>query len=118
MAKHEFGIIEHFEENRWYSSYEPEKYNCISVSDSIMWELTGEYENELMKIKTYFVTSAQPGKGLEYCGVTIFPPESLEQFRNVIIKANEKFMSKELELLIEKINQAITENKHLIHFGI
>ncbi|WP_058486961.1 hypothetical protein [Defluviitalea phaphyphila] len=26
MAKHEFGIIDSFEENKWYSDYEPEKY--------------------------------------------------------------------------------------------
>lgn len=24
MAKHEFGIIDYFEENKWYSVYEPE----------------------------------------------------------------------------------------------
>ncbi|MDN5316111.1 MAG: hypothetical protein PWR08_235 [Thermoanaerobacterium sp.] len=26
VAKHEFGIIHSFEENKWYSDYEPEKY--------------------------------------------------------------------------------------------
>jgi ribosomal protein S3AE len=36
MAKHEFGIIDYFEENKWYSVYEPEKYNCISVSDDCL----------------------------------------------------------------------------------
>ena len=40
MAKHEFGIIDSFKENKWYSDYEPEKYNCISVSDDLIEQLT------------------------------------------------------------------------------
>ena len=43
MAKHEFGIIDSFEENKWYSNYEPEKYNCISVSDDLIEELIIKY---------------------------------------------------------------------------
>ena len=30
MAKHEFGIMDSFDENIWYNVYEPEKYDCIS----------------------------------------------------------------------------------------
>ena len=26
--KHNFGVIEKFEEDKWYSDYEPKKYNC------------------------------------------------------------------------------------------
>jgi len=55
---------------------------------------------------------------LDYCGVTLIPPESLKQFRDVIIKANNHFKTKELQLLTEKITEAITENKYLIHYGI
>lgn len=33
LAKHDFGIIDSFKENKWYSDYEPEKYNCISFPD-------------------------------------------------------------------------------------
>ena len=29
----EFGIIDEFDEEKDYSDYEPEKYNCISVDD-------------------------------------------------------------------------------------
>jgi hypothetical protein len=32
MAKHEFGIIDYFEENKWYSVYEPEKYSQVQNS--------------------------------------------------------------------------------------
>lgn len=86
VAKHEFGIIDSFEENKWYSDYEPEKYNCISVDDDLIGELTIRYDEELMVIKTYFIVSTQVGKGLDYCGVTLIPPESLKQFRDIIIK--------------------------------
>jgi len=118
VAKHEFGIIDFFEENKWYSKYEPEKYDCISVNDDLIGELTIRYNEELMAIKTYFQVTAQPGTGLDYCGITLIPPESLKQFRGVIIKANSHYQSQELKLLIEKVSDAIIKNKYLIHYGI
>jgi len=118
LAKHDFGIIDIFKENKWYSDYEPDKYNCISVSDDLIEELIIEYKEELTAIKTFFQITTQPGTGLDYYGVTLIPPESLKQFRGVIIKANIHYQSQELELLIEKVSNAISENKYLIHYGI
>jgi len=118
VAKHEFGIIDSFEEGKWYSAYEPEKYHCISVSDDFIEELVINYHEALMAIKTYFQVTTQPGAGLDECGVTLIPPESLKQFREVVIKANHRLQSEELQLLIEKITEAIKENKYLIHYGI
>ena len=118
VAKHEFGIIDSFEENKWYSDYEPEKYNCISISDDIIEELIIKFNDELMTIKTYFQVATQPGTGLDYCGITIIPPDSLRQFRDIIIKANSQYQSQELKLLIEKVSDAIIKNKYLIHYGI
>ena len=118
MAKHEFGIIDSIEKNRWYSEYEPVKYNCVSVSDDLIEELITKYIEELMAIKTYFQVTTQPGVGLDYCGVTLIPPESLKQFRDIIIKADNHFKSKEFQLLTEKITEAIAENKFMIHYGI
>ena len=43
MANHDFGVIDYFEENKWYSDYEPEKYNCISVSDELIDEVMKGY---------------------------------------------------------------------------
>jgi len=77
-------------------------------------ELIIKYNEELMAIKTYFQVTTQPGNGLDYCGVTLTPPESLKQFRGVIIKANSHYQSQELKLLIEKVSSAISENKYLI----
>ena len=50
LAKHEFGIIDSFEENKWYSDYEPEKYNCISVRDDLIEQLIINYDEELKSI--------------------------------------------------------------------
>ena len=118
VAKHEFGIIDFFEENKWYSKYEPEKYDCISVNDDLIGELTIRYNEELMAIKTYFQVTTQPGNGLDYYGVTLIPPKSLIQFRDVIIKANSQYQSQELQALIEMITDAIKKDKYLIHYGI
>ena len=118
LAKHDFGIIDSFEENKWYSDYEPEKYNCISVHDDLLEEMIIKYNEELMAIKTYLQVTTQPGNGLDYCGVTLIPPESLKQFREIIIKANSYYQSQELQSLIEKVSNAISENKYLIHYGI
>jgi len=118
LAKHEFGIIDSFEENKWYSDYEPKKYNCISVNDDLIEELIKKYYEELMAIKTYFQVTTQPGNGLDYYGVTLIPPKSLIQFRDVIIKANSQYQSQELQALIEMITDAIKKDKYLIHYGI
>ena len=118
MVKHEFGIIDCFEENKWYSEYEPKKYNCISVNDDLIEALIENYIEELMKIKTYFQVTTQSGHGLDYCGVTIIAPNSLKQFYDIIKKANNYYHSQELKLLIIKISDAMRENKYLIHYGI
>jgi len=118
LAKHEFGIIDFFEKNKWYSDYESEKYSCISVSDDLIEELIIKYNEELTAIKTYFQITTQPGNGLDYYGITLIPPESLRQFREIIVKANDHYQSKELKLLIEKISGAISKNRYLIHYGI
>ena len=110
--------IEKFEEDKWYSDYEPKKYNCISVSDDLIEGIVKEHLEELGKLKTYFQMKKHPGLGLDYCGITIIPPRSLKEFKKIIARANKQFKSSELENLINKINIAIRDNKHLIHYGI
>jgi len=118
LAKHDFGIIDCFETDQWYSEYRPDKYNCVSVDDDIMEEIVAQYGEELTAVKTYFQSAAQPGAGLDYCGVTLIPPESLKAFRDVIVKANSHYQSPELDSLAEKIADAMRKNKYLIHYGI
>ncbi len=85
---------------------------------NLIGELIIKYNEELMAIKTYFQIMTKPGKGLDYCGVTLIPPESLAQFKDIIIKANNHYQSLELKMLIEKVSDAISKNKWLIHYGI
>ena len=41
-----------------------------------------------------------------------------KEFKKIIMRANKQFKSNELDKLIRKINIAIEENKHVIHYEI
>jgi len=118
LAKHEFGIIERFEENKWYCEYEPQKYNCISVDMYLLDKLIDNNRDEFMQIRTYACISTQPISGLEECGITLIPPKSLPQFSELVQKANIQLNSQQLCELDNKIKQAISKGKYMIHFGI
>lgn len=118
MAKHDFGILDRFEENKWYQEYEPEKYNCISVDMDVMDEVFSAYREEIGEIKAFACVSTQPINGLDECSVNLIPPQSLKAFYNIIVQANKFLHSEELVLLIDKIQEAMENNKYLIHFGI
>lgn len=118
MSIHEFGIMNEIMYNVQYEFYEPEEYNCISVDDNLIEEIINNYLEEFQNMKTYSHNTVNQGYGLDYCGITLIPPESLEKFNNIITSANKHYKSQELELLINKISEAIKNNKFLIHFGI
>lgn len=118
MANHDFGILDRFEENKWYQEYEPEKYNCISVDMDVMDEVFSAYREEIEQIKTFACVSTQSVNGFDECSVNLIPPQSLEAFYNIIVQANKSLHSEELVLLIDKIQEAMNNNKYLIHFGI
>lgn len=103
MAKHDFGILDQFEENKWYQEYEPEKYNCVSVDMDVMDEVFSMYLEEMRQIKAFACISTQPICGLEESGITLIPPYSLKSFCDVITKANRQIQSHQLILLIDKI---------------
>ena len=54
----------------------------------------------------------QKGKGLAYCGVTLVPPCSLKAFIDVIADNSEL---SELKKLLEN---ALSNNKWVIHYGL
>jgi hypothetical protein len=118
LAKHDFGILDQFEENKWYQEYEPEKYNCVSVDMDVMDEVFSMYLEEMRQIKAFACISTQPICGLEESGITLIPPYSLKSFCDVITKANRQIQSHQLILLIDKIQESIKNDKYLIHFGI
>lgn len=118
LATHEFGIINWFKENKCYGEYEPWKHDCIAVNDELLEQILIDYNEEFMKLETYFRITTVGGCGLNYCGVTLIPPDSLEYFCHIIKKANKHYKSEEIELLIEKIIEALRQGKYLIHYGI
>ena len=114
MPRHEFGLIENIEKEKSYDSYEPEKYNCISIDDDIIQS----FVKSMGTMKTYYHNMNRPDFGLAYCGVTIIPPESLIQFQNIILSSKMIRESEEVVELANIISQAINQNKYMIHFGI
>ncbi len=109
MAKHEFGIMQNPpEEHKRYDEYEPHKYNCISVDDDYVEKI----DANLNSIDFYWHTLEVKGKGIAYCGVTLIPPSSMNEFLSVIKDIPDLF---ELQELFKK---ALLENKWIIHYGL
>ncbi len=118
MAKHDFGVLEQFEENKWYQEFDPEIYHCISVDMNVMDEVFNAHWEEIEKIKAFACVSTQPIQGLDAWSVNLIFPQSLKEFYNIIVQANKTLRSEELVSLIDKIQEAMENNKYLIHFGI
>lgn len=111
----EFGIIDKFEKDKDYSNnYEPQKYNCIAIDDTII----DDWWNKLITIKTYFHCYSRPNFALARWGVTLIPPESLEDFYDIVSTDKRSKSSKELIDLMKLLRKAISENKYVIHYGV
>lgn len=109
MAKHEFGIMECAPiKGRRYDEYEPQKYNCISVDD----EYIENIQLELCVFNSYSHTLDIPIRGLEYAGITLIPPASLDKFISVI-EADVN-----LTPLKNMLCRAKEQNKYVIHYGL
>ncbi len=109
MLIHNFAIMDIAPRlDEYYNDYEPEKYNCITVSD----ELVSPLIEELYSTEMYWHSLSRPGHGLAYCGITIIPPFAFDDVISVISK-KEGF--DELRALLQK---AKTSGKYVIHFGI
>ena len=109
MGKHEFGVMRiKPKPNKRYDTYEPEKYDCISVHDDLIEPLL----DKLSVIDCYWHTLERPEKGLAYCGITLIPPSSMEQFVSLL---DGNAGMDELKSLLLK---AKAEDRFIIHFGI
>ncbi|OEH92438.1 short-chain dehydrogenase [Bacillus solimangrovi] len=111
---HEFGIIDDFDIGKDYGDYAPKKYNCITVEDDLIQELS----KDLKLLKSYFHSYDRPEFGLAYYGITIIPPPSLSFFYNVVVSSSKFKSSEELIDLAAIIVQASEEQKYMIHFGV
>lgn len=115
MIKAEFGIIDEIDITKDYSEYNPDKYCCIAIDDD---EYINDWWNELSIIKTYFHNLNRPSTALARYGVTLIPPESLSAFLNIVLTDKRIYKDKNLIDLADKIEQAINENKFMIHYGV
>lgn len=114
MIKTEFGIIEDIGEMQEYS-YAPEKYQCVCIDDNIY--IDGWWD-KLVLLKTYFHSLDRPEFGLARWGITLIPPESLPGFQEIVLSDRRINEDIHLRELADKIQDAISRNKLMIHFGI
>ena len=108
MAKHDFGIMDIAPlPGKRYAKYEPQKYKCISIDDDYIEKI----QKQLCAFDSYSHTIDCPIKGLEYCGITLIPPTSINCFIEVI--ENNSDLSELKKLLL------VAQHKHkfVIHFG-
>ena len=110
----EFGIIEEFDPEKNYMSYEPKKYNCIAIDDDYI----EDWWRKLTTVKTYFHCYSRPEFALARWGITLIPPESLGQFYDIVARDSRSETVVELIALKVLLQKAITENKYVIHFGV
>lgn len=118
MIRTEFGIISDFDENKDYTGYHPEKYNCTAIDDDLYMN---DWWADLEKIDTLNVYSKgilQPQKALSRWGITIIPPGSLHCLLE-IVKNDKRFHEDvHLERLAVLIEEAVKNQKYMIHYGV
>lgn len=111
MAKHQFGVMEKEPiDTQRFDEYEPYKYNFISIDDDYIEPILVDLKN----IDCYYHTLLNKSKGLDYCGITLIPPKSLDTFIKILLcQDNSKYND-----LINLAKYAKEFNKYIIHFGI
>ena len=109
MAKHDFGIMPcPPKSGQRFDDYEPNRYSCISVDDGYI-EVVAE---ACMVFDSFCHTLDIPMKGLNYCGVTLIPPCSLERFAQITAK------HEGLSQLTDLLRTAMADNRFVIHYGL
>jgi hypothetical protein len=111
MIYHEFGIVNKIPTyKKRFDRYEPQKYNCIRIDDNLIEPILVKLDS----VDCYYHTLQKPGKGLDYFGITLIPPNSMNEFIKVLSSQNEI----DLIPLISMVKQAEQSGKFIIHFGI
>lgn len=111
MANHEFGIMETGPKmSQWFDKYEPEKYKRIKINDDFIEPLLTEFQN----IPCFWHTLKRSETNLAYCGITLIPPESIDDFLFIF----NRYHSEQYKAIIGLLEQTKRKNKYIIHFGI
>ena len=86
--------------------------NMVKVSDEFIYDIS------FYKVETYFhyYRKKCKKKGLALLGITIIPPESLEQFQKIIKSHNKN--NEVINELIKLTEEAKENDYFIIHYGI
>ena len=107
----EFAIINNINKTSKYSFAYIQEYNYVEISD----DYVGKWAESLFEMPVFWHEINRPSKGLARYGITLIPPESLQIFYRVVKKDENVDEVRELMKMVE---EAIKENKYIIHFGI
>ena len=118
MIKAEFGIIENFDEKADYTDYSPKKYHCVAIDDDLYLNDWWEALSRIDTFNVYTKGVLQPQKALSRWGITIIPPKSLPNFLDIVIKDKRYKRDANLVALAALIEEAIKEQKYVIHYGV
>jgi len=113
MLVHEFVVLEREETQKEGLSYDilkGKKY--IKVNDDI---ILNNHEDFLHSFKTHWHYIGREKEGLAYHGITIILNEDLEQFMQVLEKHKK---DSDIKNLIALCQEALTQKKDIVHFGI
>lgn len=109
----EFAILDYVDDKIEYDfgMMNRNQLTCIKVSDDYF----NEWVVELMDVDVYWFQLSRPKQGFARYGVTLIPPESIPRIKAVAMRDIEIASVSEF---IQLLDQAINQNKYVIHFGI
>lgn len=123
----EIGVIEDFEKNRNYSTFEYSEfeewnekiacYNCVSFPYDFINELTKYYKT----VDTYASQYGRNMLGIDVCGDTLIPPSSIStliEITNQLMQGDIINDKPNLKKIISLFQMAKSNNKYIICFGI
>lgn len=112
----EFEILDTVDPDRDYAM-RPHSRHFVSINDDLY--LNNWYPALVEKqMHSYFNNLDQPGISLNRWGVTLIPPESLPIFREIVTHSPYYGRDPQLAKLAALLEQAISEKKFVIHYGI
>ena len=95
----------------------PKAGHCVAVNDDLY--LNNWYPSLAEKqMPSYFNNLQNPSISLNRWGVTLIPPESALTLLDAVVHGPHYGRDPQLTALVSLLNQAIAENKFVIHYGV
>ena len=111
------GIIIQIDDTRDYSQFKSFEevcrlHRCIEIQDGY----ANKWVNQSGHMSTFVCTLQRPFKGIDSCGVTLVPPESLSQLLDIIRLDGER--EEVVFNLIALIEEAVENGYYMIVYGV